>query len=154
MVSRSLDELGYSRQTHQKHTQVGNAHPGRDDIFRFINRKAEEFIKDHEPVISTDTKEKELVGYFRNDGQEKAPETVLAHDSAIPESGNVAPYGVYVLNDHTGFINLGSDHDAGGFAVESIRRRINHIGKKNFPDMKKMLIVCDSCGSNGWRPRL
>ena len=70
VVSRSLDELGYSKQTNQKYMQGGNAHPGRDEIFRFINQKAEEFIKDHEPVISTDTKKKELVGNFKNNGQE------------------------------------------------------------------------------------
>jgi len=158
VVSRSLDELGYSKQTNQKYMQGGNAHPGRDEIFRFINQKAEEFIKDHEPVISTDTKKKELVGNFKNNGQEyrqeKDPRKVLDHDFAIPELGKVAPYGVYVLNDNTGFINLGTDHDTGEFAVESIRRWIIHIGKQNFPNMKKLLIVCDSGGSNGWRPRL
>jgi hypothetical protein len=158
VVSRSLDELGYSKQTNQKHMQVGNAHPGRDEIFRFINQKAEEFINAHEPVISTDTKKKELVGNFKNNGQEyreeKDPRKVLDHDFAIPELGKVAPYGVYVLNDNTGFINLGTDHDTGEFAVESIRRWIMHIGIKNFPNMKKLLIVCDSGGSNGWRPRL
>jgi hypothetical protein len=158
VVSRSLEELGYSKQTNQKHIQVGKAHPGRDEMFRFINEKAEEFIKDGEPVISTDTKKKELIGNFKNNGQEyrkeNDPRKVLDHDFAIPELGKVAPYGVYVLNDNTGFINLGTDHDTGEFAVESIRRWIWHIGTTNFPDMNKILIVCDSGGSNGWRQRL
>ena len=158
VVSRSLDELGYSKQTNQKHMQVGNAHPSRDEIFQFINQKAEEFIQAHEPVISTDTKKKELIGNFKNNGQEyreeKDPRKVLDHDFAIPELGKVAPYGVYVLNDNTGFINLGADHDTGEFAVESIRRWIMHVGTKNFPETKRILIICDSGGSNGWRPRL
>ena len=158
VVSRSLEELGYSKQTNQKHIQVGKAHPGRDEMFRFINEKAEAFIKDGEPVISTDTKKKELIGNFKNNGQEyrkeNDPRRVLDHDFAIPELGKVAPYGVYVLNDNTGFINLGTDHDTGEFAVESIRRWIWHVGTINFPDMNKILIVCDSGGSNGWRQRL
>lgn len=158
VVSRALDELGYSKQTNQKHLQVGAIHPGRDEIFQFINQKATEFIKDGEPVISTDTKKKELIGNFKNNGQEYRkehdPRKVLDHDFAIPELGKVAPYGVYVLNNNTGFINLGTDHDTGEFAVESIRRWIWHIGKTNFPHMNKILIVCDSGGSNGWRPRL
>ncbi len=98
VVSRSLEELGYSKQTNQKHIQVGKAHPGRDEMFRFINEKAEEFIKDGEPVISTDTKKKELIGNFKNNGQEYREVSdrrlVLDHDFAIPELGKVAPYGV------------------------------------------------------------
>ena len=89
VVSRSLDELGYSKQTNQKHMQVGKAHPGRDEIFRFINDKAAEFIKDGEPVISTDTKKKELIGNFKNNGQEyrevNDPRHVLDHDFPLPE---------------------------------------------------------------------
>ncbi len=158
VVSRALEELDYSKQTNQKHLQVGKAHPGRDEMFRFINEKANEFIKEGAPVISTDTKKKELIGNFKNNGQEyrkeKDPRKVLDHDFAIPELGKVAPYGVYVLNDNTGFVNLGTDHDTGEFAVESIRRWIWHIGKVSFPDMSKILIVCDCGGSNGWRTRL
>lgn len=158
VVSRALEELEYSKQTNQKHLQVGKAHPGRDEMFRFINEKAAEFISEGAPVISTDTKKKELIGNFKNNGQEyrkeKDPRKVLDHDFAIPELGKVAPYGVYVLNDNTGFVNLGTDHDTGEFAVESIRRWIWHIGKENFPEMSKILIVCDCGGSNGWRTRL
>lgn len=158
VVSRALEELGYSKQTNQKHMQVGKAHPGRDEMFRFINQKIDEFLKEGEPVISTDTKKKELIGNFKNNGQEyrkeKDPRKVLDHDFPIPELGKVAPYGIYVLNDNTGFVNLGTDHDTGEFAAESIRRWIWHIGDANFPDMNKLLIVCDSGGSNGWKPRL
>lgn len=158
VISRALEELGYSKQTNQKHIQVGKAHPGRDEMFQFINEKVAEFIKEGEPVISTDTKKKELIGNFKNNGQEyrkqNDPRRVLDHDFPISGLGKVAPYGVYVLNDNTGFINLGTDHDTGEFAVESIRRWIWHIGTASFPDMNKILIVCDSGGSNGWKPRL
>lgn len=158
VVSRILEELGYSKQTNQKHIQVGTPHPGRDVIFQFINKKASEFIRSGEPVISTDTKKKELIGNYKNNGQEyrekKDPRRVFDHDFPVSELGKVAPYGVYVLNDNTGFINLGTDHDTGEFAVESIRRWIWHVGNTNFPEMEKLLIICDSGGSNGWRPRL
>ena len=89
VVSRSLDELGYSKQTNQKYMQVGEAHPGRDEMFQFINDKTATFIQDGEPVISTDTKKKELIGNFKNNGQEyreiKDPRQVLDHDFALPE---------------------------------------------------------------------
>jgi len=79
----------------------------------------------------------------------------LDHDFPIPELGKVAPYGIYVVNDNTGFVNLETDHDTGEFAVENIRRWWMHKGKENFGDSKKLMIVCDSGGSsNGWRPRL
>lgn len=157
VVSRALEEMGYSKQVNQKCMQVGKAHEGRDKIFRFINEKINEFCNDGLPVISTDTKKKELIGNFKNNGQEyrkkKEPRKVLDHDFEISELGKVSPYGIYVVNDNTGFVNLGCDHDTGEFAVESIRRWWYHIGKENFTG-NKLLIVCDSGGSNGWRPRL
>ena len=158
VVSRALEELGYSKQTNQKHLQVGVEHPGRNDIFRYINEKIDTFSNAGDPVISTDTKKKELVGNFKNPGQEyrkeKDARKVLDHDFPIAGQGKVAPYGVYVMNDNTGFVNLGTDHDTGEFAVESIRRWWYHIGIENFPNVTRLLIVCDSGGSNGWRPRL
>jgi len=110
IISRALDDLGYSKQQNQKNLQVGKPHPDRDSQFKFINDKAKEFIENNDPVISVDTKKKELVGNFKNSGSEyrkkKDPRQVLDHDFALQELDKVAPYGVYVLNDNTGFVNL------------------------------------------------
>ena len=158
IVSRALEELGYSKQANQKMMQVGDQHVDRDAQFQFINKTAQEFIDSGEPVISTDTKKKELVGNFKNNGTEyrpvKDPRTVLDHDFALPELGKVAPYGVYLVNENTGFVNLGSDHDTSAFAVESIRRWWNIVGQPTFPNAKRLYINCDGGGSNGWRMRL
>lgn len=158
IVSRALDELGYSKQVNQKMLQIGDQHVDRDAQFQFINEKAQEFISDGCPVISTDTKKKELVGNFKNNGPEyreiKSPRKVLDHDFPLPELGKVAPYGVYLVNDNIGFVNLGTDHDTSAFAVESIRRWWNIVGKPTYPDAKKLYINCDGGGSNGWRVRL
>ena len=158
LVGRLLEELGYSKQVNQKHMQVGAEHPGRDEMFSRINQTITDFCKEGNPVISTDTKKKELVGNFKNNGaeyrKEKDGRKVLDHDFPIPELGKIAPYGIYVVNDNTGFVNLGTDHDTGEFAVESIRRWWAHIGKENFGEARKIMVVCDSGGSNGWRPRL
>ena len=158
IVSRALDELGYSKQVNQKMIQVGSQHVDRDAQFQFINSKAQEFISSGSPVISTDTKKKELVGNFKNNGAEyrevKSPRKVLDHDFPFPELGKVAPYGVYLVNANIGFVNLGTDHDTSAFAVESIRRWWNIVGKPTYPDAKKLYINCDGGGSNGWRVRL
>ncbi len=126
LVGRMLESLGYSKQVYQKHMQIGKERPDRDEMFRRINLTIEEFCKNGNPVISTDTKKKELIGNFKNNGaeyrKEKDSRKVLDHDFPIPELGKVAPYGIYVVNDNTGFVNLGTDHDTGEFAVESIRR--------------------------------
>ena len=155
IVSRVLDVLGYSKQQNQKMYQVGEEHPDRDKQFHFINDTADEFIKDGMPVISVDTKKKENVGNFKNVGSEyrpsKTPRKVLDHDFPIPELGKVSPYGVYVLNDNTGFINLGTSHDTPDFAGESISRWWNCVGRNTFPNAKKLYITCDSGGSNGCR---
>ncbi len=158
IVSRALDELGYSKQQNQKNLQVGEPHPDRDSQFRFINEKAQEFLDAGDPVISVDTKKKELVGNFKNAGseyrKEKDPRPVLDHDFATPELGKVAPYGVYVLNDNTSFVNLGTDHDTAEFAAESILRWWNCVGKNTFPNAKRIYINADSGGSNGVRVKL
>ncbi len=158
IVSRALEELGYSKQTNQKMIQVGSQHVDRDAQFQYINTKAQEFIDAGKPVISTDTKKKELVGNFKNNGSEyrpvKEPRKVLDHDFPLPDLGKVAPYGVYLVNDNVGFVNLGTDHDTSAFAVESIRRWWDVVGKPTYPDAKSLYINCDSGGSNGWRTRL
>lgn len=155
IVSRALEALGYSKQQNQKNLQVGEPHPDRDAQFRFINEKAQKFIDAGYPVISIDTKKKELIGNFKNSGseyrKEKDPRQVLDHDFALPELGKVAPYGVYVLNDNTGFVNLGTDHDTSEFAAESICRWWFTVGINTFPSAKKIYINSDGGGSN--RPR-
>ena len=155
VVSRVLDALGYSKQQNQKMYQIGEEHPDRDKQFRFINDTAEQFIKDGAPVISVDTKKKENVGNFKNAGSEyrpcKTPREVLDHDFPIPELGKVSPYGVYVLNDNTGFINLGISHDTPEFAGESVAQWWKCVGQNTFPNTKKLYITCDSGGSNGCR---
>lgn len=158
IVSRALDELGYSKQVNQKMIQVGSQHVDRDAQFQYINTKAQEFIDAGNPVISTDTKKKELVGNFKNSGAEyrsvKGARKVLDHDFPLPDLGKVAPYGVYLVNDNAGFVNLGTDHDTSAFAVESIRRWWNIVGKPTYPNAKSLYINCDGGGSNGWRTRL
>ena len=155
IVSRALDQLGYSKQQNQKNLQVGKPHPDRDEQFRFIDAKAAEFLEAGDPVISVDTKKKELIGNFKNNGKEyrhqKDPRQVLDHDFELKELGKVAPYGVYVLNDNTGYVNLGTDHDTSEFAIESIARWWFDIGKHTFPNAKRIYINADGGGSN--RPR-
>ncbi|HJJ46874.1 MAG TPA: ISAzo13 family transposase [Methanocorpusculum sp.] len=155
IVSRSLDELGYSKQLNQKMCQLGVEHPDRDAQFSYINDKSNEFISANFPVISVDTKKKENIGNFKNNGAEYCPKhnprKVLDHDFPIKELGKVSPYGVYVLNNNTGFINLGTSHDTPEFAGESISLWWDCIGKNTFPNASKLFITCDSGGSNGCR---
>lgn len=157
-VSKILKELGYSRQTNKKMEQNGSPAPDRDEQFQYINSKADEFIKEGQPVISVDTKKKENIGNFKNPGTEyrkkKDPRHVLDHDFPIPELVKVAPYGIYVLNENTGFVNLGTDHDTAEFSVESILRWWNMVGKNTYPDAKRIFITCDSGGSNSVNGRL
>lgn len=155
IVSRALDALGYSKQQNQKMYQVGEQHPDRDAQFCFINDTSAEFLSKGEPVISVDTKKKENVGNFKNNGAEyrpvNRPRKVLDHDFPLPELGKVAPYGVYVLNDNTGFVNLGISHDTPEFAGESLAQWWRCVGKNTFPNAKRLYITCDSGGSNGCR---
>lgn len=120
IVSRALDALGYSKQQNQKMYQIGEQHPDRDAQFRYINDTSAEFLTAGEPVISIDTKKKENIGNFKNGGSEYRPvgdpRKVLDHDFPLPELGKVSPYGVYVLNNNTGFVNLGTSHDTPEFA--------------------------------------
>ena len=157
-VGTILERLGYSKQANQKMLQVGEPHPNRDKQFEYINDKSAQFLKQGLPVISVDTKKKENIGNFKNNGQEYRksgdPRKVLDHDFPIAELGKVAPYGVYVLNDNTGFINLGTDHDTAEFAAESILRWWRTVGKNTFPNADKIYINCDNGGSNGSRLRL
>ena len=154
-VGKELDSMGYSRQQNQKMCQIGDQHPDRDAQFRYINETAEQFPEAGNPVISIDTKKKENIGNFKNNGSEYRPKgeprRVLDHDFPLPELGKVAPYGVYVLNNNTGFINLGISHDTPEFAGESVRAWWNTIGKNTFPNAKRIYVTCDNGGSNGSR---
>ena len=154
-VSAILESLGYSKQSNQKMLQVGEPHPDRNAQFEFINNKAKEFLEKGEPVISVDTKKKEDIGNFKNPGleyrQNKDPRKVLDHDFPIKELRKIAPYGVYNLNYNIGFVNVGTSHDTAEFAVESISRWWECVGKHTFPKATKLLITCESGGSNGYR---
>lgn len=155
VVGELLEELGYSKQCNQKMLQVNEPHPHRDEQFRFINAKANAFLQAGDPVISIDCKKKENIGNFKNNGQEYRPlkqaRKVLDHDFALLK---VAPYGIYVLNDNTGFVNLGTSSDTAQFAGESVGRWWHHVGEQSFPGRKRIFITCDGGGSNGCRIRL
>ncbi|MGN0907683.1 MAG: ISAzo13 family transposase [Bullifex sp.] len=155
IVASSLDLLGYSRQQNQKMEQLGSQHPDRDAQFRFINETSQEFLNGNDPVISVDTKKKELLGNFRNNGSEyrrvKDPRSVPDHDFELKELGRIVPCGVYVVNDNTGFVNLGTNNDISEFAGESILQWWFHVGASTFPDAKRIYITCDGGGSNSSR---
>lgn len=157
-IARLLKKLDYSLQGNKKMLQVGEAHPDRNEQFLYINDLAKIFILDGQPVISVDTKKKENIGNFKNNGEEyrktNDPRKVLDHDFPIKELGKVAPYGVYVLNDNTAFVNLGTSNDTSEFSVESISRWWDTLGKSTFIDSTRINITCDCGGSNGNRTRL
>lgn len=157
-VGTMLKKLGYSLQTNKKCLQVGEAHPDRNEQFEYINEQAKQFIKEGEPVISVDTKKKELIGNFKNNGAEYCPKgkptEVLDHDFMLKELGKVNPYGIYDINNNYGFINLGTSSDTAEFAVESIYRWWLNKGMEMYPSATKLYITCDGGGSNGSRTRL
>jgi hypothetical protein len=157
MVADLLRDMGYSLQANRK-TLEGSAHPDRNAQFEYIYEKVKEFQSCGQPVISVDTKKKELVGDFKNGGQELRPkgdpEKVRVHDFEIRELGKVAPYGVYDQTRNAGWVNVGTDHDTAAFAVESIRRWWITMGQEAYPDAVRLLITADGGGSNGSRVRL
>jgi transposase len=143
-VGEILEGMGYSKQANQKMLQVGEAHPDRNAQFEHINKTAAEYLGTGAPVISVDTKKKENIGNFKNNGQEyrdeKNPRKVLDHDFPIEELGKISPYGVYNLNHNTGFVNVGISHDTSEFAVESISRWWETVGKHTFGDSNRIYI--------------
>jgi hypothetical protein len=157
MVAELLHAMDYSLQANQK-TLEGTSHPDRDAQFHHISRKIREFQAARQPVISVDTKKKELVGDFKNNGRELRPkgdpEKVRVHDFVIPELGRAAPYGVYDLTQNAGWVSVGVDHDTAAFAAQSIRRWWESMGAAAYPQAGKLLITADSGGSNGARVRL
>jgi hypothetical protein len=155
LVGRLLRELKYSCQANRK-TREGSSHPDRNAQFEYINVTVKAAITAGEPAISVDTKKKELVGDFRNPGRELRPrgdpEPVRVHDFKIPELGKVAPYGVYDIAANQG--NVGIDADTAAFAVESIRRWWERLGRARYPEASRLVITADCGGSNGARVRL
>jgi len=156
-VGQLLHASGYSLQATHK-TLEGTSHPDRDAQFEFINDRVDAFHARGAPVISVDTKKKELVGVFQNAGKEwqpaGQPEPVEIHDFIDDAVGKIIPYGVYDLGQNTGWVNVGVDHDTPEFAVESILRWWRHMGKQVYPDAKELLITADAGGSNSVRSRL
>lgn len=157
-VADLLAELGYSLQANQK-TKEGSAnHPDRDQQFNYINEQTAVFQLRNQPVISVDTKKKESVGEFKNEGREwqpkGKPEAVNGHDFPDPKLGKVNPYGVYDQNANVGWVSVGTDHDTAEFAVESIRRWWYKMGLLRYPNATELLITADGGGSNGYRVRL
>jgi DNA-binding phage protein len=156
-VNRLLHDLGYSLQSNRK-TLEGCHHPDRDAQFQYLNRRAKVFQKQGQPVVSVDTKKKELVGQYRNDGQEwhlqGQPAEVNVYDFPDKMLGKIIPYGVYDEATNTGGGSVGVDHDTAAFAVETVRRWWRHMGSKVYPKAKRILITADGGGSNGSRCRL
>jgi len=156
-VGQLLHSLGYSLQRTSK-TKEGDSHPDRNAQFEFINDRVDAFQARQAPVISVDTKKKELIGDFGNAGREWQPEgqpvPVRVHDFIDDTLGKAIPYGVYDLTHNTGWVNVGVDHDTPAFAVASIAQWWQTMGKKVHPDATELLITADSGGSNAARSRL
>ena len=157
LVGKLLHDLEYSLQGNRK-TLEGSEHPDRDAQFGYLNQQAQAYLDVGEPVISVDAKKKELVGNFKNGGRELRPkgdpEPVQVYDFVDKELGRVTPYGIYDVAQNTGWVNVGIDHDTAAFAVESIRRWWQGIGKPRYPAATKLLVNADGGGSNGSRVRL
>lgn len=155
-VAQLLRQMDYSLQSNRK-TEEGNDHPDRDAQFQHINEQVRRALAEGTPVISVDTKKKELVGNYENKGQQwlksKSPQKVNGHDFPGPSVPRAYPYGIYDLGRNTGFVNLGTDHDTGAFAVASIRGWWRFEGRRLYPNAGQLLITADGGGSNGYRLR-
>ncbi len=155
-VGRCLEEMGYTLQANVK-TREGPRHPDRDAQFHYLNRQVKMFRRNGEPVISVDTKKKELVGAFKNAGRRWLPkgaaEETLVHDFPHLGEGKAIPYGAYDIARNRAVVNVGVTHDTAEFAVESIRRWWRLDGKRHYRGAERLLICADSGGSNGNRQR-
>ncbi len=156
-VAHLLHDAGYSLQANRK-TREGTSHPDRNAQFEYINAQVRRFGKQGQPVISIDTKKKELVGDFKNAGREwhpaGQPEAVRVHDFVDPSLGKAIPYGVYDILHDQGWVSVGMDHDTAEFAANSIRRWWREMGSRRFPRARRLLITADGGGSNSSRSRL
>ncbi len=156
-VAQLLRDQGFSLQSNRK-TEEGADHPDRDAQFRHINAQVKRALSTAMPVISVDTKKKELLGNYKNDGKQwlpaKKPVKVKGHDFPSPDVARAYPYGIYDLMRNTGFVNVGTDHDTGAFAVASIRGWWRNEGRSLYAQARALLITADGGGSNGSRLRL
>jgi hypothetical protein len=156
-VGRILRSLGYSLQAPSKQKE-GTAHPDRDAQFNYLNKQVDVFMKTGQPVISVDTKKKEIVGEFSNGGRELhpagEPTRTKTHDFVDKELGRAVPYGVYDLAHDEGWVSVGDSADTAAFAVEAVRRWWYSMGRLRFPDATKLLVTADAGGSNGYRVKL
>jgi Rhodopirellula transposase DDE domain len=157
LVAALLHELDFSLQANAK-TIEGNQHPDRDAQFRYINEQVRRYLQRGEPVISVDTKKKELVGPYKNGGREwqpvGQPERVKTHDFIDKALGKAIPYGVYDVRRNQGFVSVGTDHDTAAFAVQTVRTWWTGDGAPAYPKTRRLLIIADAGGSNGYRVRL
>lgn len=157
VIADCLRELGYSLQANSK-TREGSSHVDRDAQFQYISDQASAFLAAGEPVVSVDTKKKELVGNFKNNGSELrpkgSPEAVNVHDFIDPKLGRAVPYGVYDIGDNKGWVSVGSDHDTASFAVHALHRWWLTMGQNRYPQATRLLVTADGGGSNGHRVRL
>lgn len=151
-----VNKMGYSLQSPRK-AKAGKSHPDRNAQFEHINTLAASFMQENQPVVSVDTKKKELVGNFKNTGQEWHPKNnptiTNDHDFLRDSDGKAIPYGVFDLSRNEGWVNVGQDHDTPEFAVTSIRQWWRNMGCEMYPNAKKLLITADAGGSNGYRVR-
>src|SRR5680860_1466657 len=156
-TSKSTYQLGYSLQANLK-TREGQSHPDRDAQFGHLTGQVMAFVARKQPVISVDTKKKELVGDYKNAGREwerkGQPAKVSMYDFIDPTKGKAIPYGVYDVAANVGWVSVGVDHDTAAFAVETIRRWWRQVGSRAYPKAKKLLVCADGGGSNGYRTRL
>ena len=155
-VAHFLHQMGYSLQSNRK-TEEGSDHPDRDAQFKHINEEVRAALGAGRPVISVDTKKKELLGNYENEGRQwrksKSPQKVNGHDFPGPSVPRAYPYGIYDLAKNSGFVNVGTDHDTGAFAVASIRGWWRFEGRRLYPNVRQLLITADGGGSNGYRLR-
>jgi Rhodopirellula transposase DDE domain len=157
VVGNLLRDMGYSLQANSK-TRESSNHIDRNAQFQYINTQAKAFLATNDPVISVDTKKKEPVGNFKNNGRnwrpKGVPETVNVHDFIDPKLRRAVPCGVYDISNNVGWVSVGTDHETACFAVNAIRRWWVTMGKKRHPKAKRLLITADGGGSNGYRVRL
>ncbi len=157
VIGNLLRACGYSLQANSK-THEGRDHPDRDAQFHYINKQAKGFLAARQPIISVDTKKKELIGNFKNNGRtwrlKKTPEKVNVYDFPTLAKGRAVPYGVYDPTANNGWVSVGKDHDTACFAVNAIRSWWRTMGKKRYPKAERLMITADGGGSNGYRVRL
>jgi Rhodopirellula transposase DDE domain len=157
LVRELLYEADYSLQANAK-TLEGSRHPDRDAQFQYLNDQTRSFMAQELPVVSVDTKKKELVGSFKNNGQawqpKGQPEAVNVHDFPDPRLGKAIPYGIYDVGRNEGWVTVGQDHDTASFAVASLQRWWESIGQPRYPKAQQLLICADGGGNNGYRVRL